>query len=348
MSTAKAPIRPILSQVFRAASVEESARLGQALTVIASQDASLRYTADAANTLFTIGAMSEEALVSIRDRPLSTEFKIEFDFDAPKVVYLETIRKAAEAEGKYIRQTGGAGNYGHCKLLVEPADPGRGYQFIDAINGAAIPKEYVAAIDSGVQQALEAGVLRGYPVVDVKITLYDGSFHETDSNVMAFQFAGALACKEALRKASPAALEPMMRVELPAMGTIIRSVIAEVGARRGRIGKCRRRFPDREDFAGMKIRHHGHPPTCGVASTRTRAPSLDLPREFVGYELMDDSNGFRRRHIRRHSQQSAVPKTRPRSRICGSRSGSRVKKWRAIPRGRAQASPLRPCPAQRW
>ena len=130
-----------------------------------------------------------------------------------KVSYRETIRKAAEAEGKYIRQTGGSGNYGHCKLRVEPNESGKGYEFINSINAGVVPKEYVEPINQGVQGALELGILAGYPIVDVKVILFDVSYHEVDSNEMAFKFAGSIAVKEAARKASPVLLEPVMAVE---------------------------------------------------------------------------------------------------------------------------------------
>src|SRR6202047_896218 len=131
------------------------------------------------------------------------EYKVEANVGKPQVAYRETIRKKAEAEGKNIRQTGGSGNYGHVKIRVEPNEPGKGYEFINDIKGGVVPKEYIKPIDQGVQGALELGILAGYPIVDVKVTLYDGSYHEVDSNEMAFKFAGSIAFKEAARKASP-------------------------------------------------------------------------------------------------------------------------------------------------
>jgi elongation factor G len=145
---------------------------------------------------------------------MKREHKVEANVGEPKVAFRETIRKKAEAEGKYIKQTGGSGNYGHCKLRIEPNEPGAGYEFINAIKSGSVPKEYIKPIDQGVQGAIELGILAGYPLVDIKVTLYDGSYHEVDSNEMAFKFAGSIAFKEAARKASPVLLEPVMAVEV--------------------------------------------------------------------------------------------------------------------------------------
>ena len=148
---------------------------------------------------------------------------------------LETIRKQAEAEGKYIRQTGGSGNYGHCKLRIEPDEPGKGYEFINDIKGGSIPSEYIESIDQGIQAAMRQGVLAGFPVVDVRVTLYDGSYHETDSNPMAFTFAGSIAFKEAAKNASPVLLEPVMAIEIDVPEELMAETRQEVYTHRGRI-----------------------------------------------------------------------------------------------------------------
>ena len=153
----------------------------------------------------------------------------------PKVAFRETIRKKADAEGKYIRQTGGSGHYGHCKLRVEPNTPGAGYEFVNDIKGGVIPKEYIKPIDQGVQGAIELGILAGYPIVDVKVTLYDGSYHEVDSDEMAFKIAGSMAFKEAARKASPVLLEPVMAVEVTVPEEFMGVIIGDINSRRGRI-----------------------------------------------------------------------------------------------------------------
>jgi len=152
-----------------------------------------------------------------------------------KISYKESIRRQAEAEGKYIRQTGGSGNYGHCKLLIEPNEPGAGYEFINDIKGGRVPKEYIRPIDQGVQAALGLGILAGFPIVDVKVTLFDGSYHEVDSNEMAFKFAGSIALKEAARKALPILLEPVMAVEVIVPEEFMGMAMGDINSRRGRI-----------------------------------------------------------------------------------------------------------------
>jgi elongation factor G len=166
---------------------------------------------------------------------ISYEYKIGIDVSEIKVAFRETIRKTAEAEGKYIRQTGGSGNYGHCKLRIEPNEPGNGYEFINDVHSVVVPKEFIKPIDQGVQEVLELGVLAGFPIVDVKVTLFGGSYHEVDSNEMAFKFAGSIALKEAARKASPVLLEPVMAVEVTVPKEHMSVIVDEISSRRGRI-----------------------------------------------------------------------------------------------------------------
>ncbi len=154
---------------------------------------------------------------------------------SPRLRSARRFASQAEAEGKYIRQTGGSGNYGHCKLRIEPNTPGAGYEFINAIKCGSVPKEYIKPIDQGVQGAIELGILAGYPLVDIKVTLYDGSYHEVDSNEMAFKFAGSIAFKEAARKASPVLLEPVMAVEVTVPEEHMGAIIGDINSRRGRI-----------------------------------------------------------------------------------------------------------------
>jgi hypothetical protein len=174
------------------------------LSRLADEDPTFKVHTDEESGQTIISGMGELHLEILVDR-MKREYKVEANVGEPKVAFRETIRKKAEAEGKYIRQTGGSGNYGHCKLRVEPNEPGKGYEFINEIKGGSVPKEYIKPIDQGVQGALELGILAGYPLVDVKVTLYDGSYHEVDSNEMAFKFAGSIAFKEAARKASAGA-----------------------------------------------------------------------------------------------------------------------------------------------
>jgi len=153
----------------------------------------------------------------------------------PQVNYRETIRGHSEAEGKYIRQTGGSGNYGHCKIRVSPNESGKGYEFSNDIKGGTIPKEYIKPIDQGIQEAMQGGVLAGYEMVDVKVSLYDGSYHDVDSNEMAFKIAGSIAFKEAARKAKPVLLEPVMAVEVIVPEDYMGTIIGDLNSRRGRI-----------------------------------------------------------------------------------------------------------------
>jgi elongation factor G len=163
------------------------------------------------------------------------EFKVEANVGAPQVAYRETIRKGVEHECKYAKQSGGKGQYGHVKLIVEPNEQGKGYEFINKIVGGAIPKEYIPAVDAGIQGAMNAGVLAGYPVVDVKITLYDGSYHEVDSSEMAFKIAGSMAFKEACHKADPVVLEPIMKVAVFVPDEYLGDVMGDLSSRRGHI-----------------------------------------------------------------------------------------------------------------
>ncbi len=178
--------------------------------------------------------MGELHLEIIVDR-MMREYKVEANVGKPQVNYRETIRRNAEAEGKYIRQTGGSGNYGHAKIRVSPNEPGKGYEFSNDIKGGVIPKEYIKPIDQGIQEAMAGGVLAGYEMVDIKVSLYDGSYHDVDSNEMAFKIAGSMAFKEAARKAKPVLLEPVMAVEVTVPEEYMGTIIGDLNSRRGRI-----------------------------------------------------------------------------------------------------------------
>jgi elongation factor G len=163
------------------------------------------------------------------------EFGVAANIGKPQVAYRETIRQRAEAEGKFVRQTGGRGQYGHVKIVLEPAEAGAGFEFVSEIVGGAIPREYISPVEAGVREALTTGVLAGYEMVDVKVTLVDGSYHEVDSSEIAFKIAGSMALKEATRKAKPALLEPMMRVEVVVPEEYMGSVTGDLHSRRGRV-----------------------------------------------------------------------------------------------------------------
>ena len=209
-------------------------KMGIALSKLAEEDPTFRTYTNKETGQTIIAGMGELHLEIIVDR-LLREFKVEANVGAPQVSYKETIRKAVDQETKYARQSGGKGQYGHVKIHVEPNEPGKGYEFINAVVGGAIPKEYIPAVDAGIQGAMEAGVLAGYPVVDVKVTLYDGSYHEVDSSEMAFKIAGSMAFKEACRKANPCILEPIMKVSVTVPDEYMGTVIGDITARRGNI-----------------------------------------------------------------------------------------------------------------
>ena len=209
-------------------------KMGIALAKLAEEDPTFRTYTNQETGQTIIAGMGELHLEIIVDR-LLREFKVEANVGAPQVSYKETIRQSVEQDTKYARQSGGKGQYGHVKIRVEPNEPGKGYEFINAVVGGAIPKEYIPAVDQGIQGALQAGVMAGYPVVDVKVTLFDGSYHEVDSSEMAFKIAGSMAFKEACRKANPAILEPIMKVAVTVPDEYMGTVIGDITARRGNI-----------------------------------------------------------------------------------------------------------------
>jgi elongation factor G len=207
--------------------------MGVALNKLAQEDPTFRVSTDQDSGQTIIEGMGELHLEIIIDR-MMREFKVEANVGKPQVAYRETIRKNSEAEGKFIRQSGGRGQYGHVKLRIEP-NPAKGYEFVNEISGGSIPKEYIKPVDEGIKEALEGGVLAGYEMVDVKAILYDGSYHEVDSNEMAFKIAGSMAVKEAARKASPVLLEPVMSVEVVVPEEFMGTIIGDLNSRRGRI-----------------------------------------------------------------------------------------------------------------
>ncbi len=209
-------------------------KMGLALAKLAEEDPTFKTWTDEETGQTIIAGMGELHLEIIVDR-LLREYKVEANVGAPQVAYKETIRKSVEQDTKYARQSGGKGQYGHVKIRVEPNEPGAGYVFENQIVGGAIPKEYIPAVDAGIQGAMQAGVLAGYPVEDVKVTLFDGSFHEVDSSEMAFKIAGSMAFKEACRKADPVLLEPVMRVDVTAPDEYLGNVIGDLTARRGMV-----------------------------------------------------------------------------------------------------------------
>ena len=209
-------------------------KMGIALSKLAEEDPTFRTYTDEETGQTIIAGMGELHLEIIVDR-LLREFKVEANIGAPQVAYKETIRKKVDQETKYKRQSGGSGQYGHVKIIVEPNEPGKGYEFVNAVTGGSIPKEFIPAVDAGIQGALQSGVLAGYNVVDIKVTLYDGSYHEVDSSEMAFKIAGSMAVKEAMRKADPVLTEPIMKVVTTVPDEYLGDVIGDFYSRRGQI-----------------------------------------------------------------------------------------------------------------
>ena len=225
---------PVIKVAIEPKTKQGQEKMTLALIKLAEEDPTFKTYTDTETGETIIAGMGELHLEIIVDR-LLREFKVEANVGKPQVAYRETFRKSVEAEGKYVRQSGGKGQYGHVKIHVEPNEPGKGYEFVNAIVGGAIPKEYIPAIDNGIQGAMKSGVLAGYPVVDVKVTLWDGSYHEVDSSEMAFSIAGSMAFKDAMRKADPIITEPIMKVAVIVPDEYLGDVIGDLNARRGQI-----------------------------------------------------------------------------------------------------------------
>lgn len=225
---------PVISVAIEPKTKASQDKMTQALLKLAEEDPTFRTYTDEETGQTIISGMGELHLEIIVDR-LLREFKVEANVGNPQVAYKESIKSTAEGEGKYVKQSGGRGQYGHARIKIEPQPAGKGYEFVNAIVGGAIPKEYIGPVDQGIQEALQSGVIAGYPVLDVKVTLYDGSYHEVDSSEMAFKIAGSMAIKDALKKATPTLLEPMMKVEVTTPEEYMGDVIGDLNSRRGRI-----------------------------------------------------------------------------------------------------------------
>jgi elongation factor G len=225
---------PVISVAVEPKTKADQEKMGMALSKLAQEDPTFKVHTDPDSGQTIISGMGELHLEIIVDR-MMREYKVEANVGKPQVAYRETIRRKSEAEGKYIRQTGGRGQYGHAKIRIEPNEPGKGYEFINDVVGGSVPKEFIKPIDQGIKEAMEGGILAGYEMVDVKATLYDGSYHDVDSNEMAFKIAGSMAFKEAARKASPVLLEPVMAVEVVTPEDYAGVIMGDLSSRRGRI-----------------------------------------------------------------------------------------------------------------
>jgi len=225
---------PVISVAVEPKTKQDMDKLAKALQSLSEEDPTFRVSTDPETNQTVIAGMGELHLDILVDRMLR-EFKVEANIGAPQVAYRETIRKATKAEGRFIRQSGGKGQYGHVVVEVEPAEESSGFEFVSKIVGGTIPKEYIPSAEQGMKEACESGILAGYPVIDLKVTLLDGSYHEVDSSEMAFKIAGSMAMKEAVMKASPALLEPIMKVEVEVPEDFLGDVMGDLNSRRGQI-----------------------------------------------------------------------------------------------------------------
>jgi elongation factor G len=225
---------PVIQLAVEPKTKADQEKLGMAIQKLAQEDPTFRVNTDPETGQTILSGMGELHLEIIVDR-MMREFGVGANVGKPQVAYRETIRKSAEAEGRHIKQTGGHGQYGHVKIRVEPLPTGGGFEFVNDITGGRVPKEYINPTEMGIKEALEGGVLAGFPMSDLKVTLYDGSYHDVDSSEMAFKIAGSMAIKEAARKAKPVLLEPIMSVEVVVPEEYMGDVIGDLNSRRGRI-----------------------------------------------------------------------------------------------------------------
>ena len=225
---------PVISVAVEPKTKQDMDKLSKALQSLSEEDPTFRVHVDAETNQTVIAGMGELHLEILVDRMLR-EFKVEANVGAPQVAYRETVRKPVKAEGKFIRQSGGKGQYGHVVIELAPGEPGTGFEFVSKIVGGTVPKEYISPVEQGIKETCESGILAGYPVIDVRATLIDGSYHEVDSSEMAFKIAGSMAVKEAVMKASPVLLEPMMKVEVEVPENFLGDVMGDLNSRRGQI-----------------------------------------------------------------------------------------------------------------
>jgi elongation factor G len=272
MTSRDSYVQGILSFAIKLIDDQDRADLQQELSALIQAHPTLRIEVSAFENGLIVRGDDELELMEIREK-IAPQYGA--NIGELMISYRESIRRPADGEGKYIRQTGGAGNYGHCKLRVEPNEPGKGYEFINDLKSGVVPKEYIKPIDQGIQGAMELGILAGFPVVDVKAILFDGSYHEADSNEMAFKFAGSIAFKEAARKAAPVLLEPIMAVKVTAPEEFLGTIIGDINLRRGRIEGM-------EHMAGTQVIRAAIPLAEMLNSSRYGRPKYSM--HFAGYQ----------------------------------------------------------------
>ncbi len=273
---------PVIDIAIEPKTKADQERMGVALKKLAEEDPTFRVHTDEETLQTILSGMGELHLDIIVDR-MKREFKVEVNVGRPQVAYRETIREKAEAEGKYIRQSGGRGQYGHCWIRLEPQpEPGMGYEFADEIKGGAIPQEYIKPIDKGIQEAMLNGILAGYPMVDVKATVYDGSYHDVDSSEAAFKIAGSLAFKEAARRAHPVLLEPIMKVVVMTPEQFMGDIVGDINSKRGII----REMTDRGEGNARVKEIHSEVPLAAMFGYATQMRSMTQGRASYAMEFL--------------------------------------------------------------
>lgn len=267
--------KPVISVAIEPKSQADQEKLGVALNRLAEEDPTFKIKSDMETGQTIISGMGELHLDILVDR-MKREFSVAANVGKPQVAYRETIRKSVEQEGKYIKQSGGRGNYGHVWLIVEPNEVGKGFEFIDKIKGGRIPKEYIPSVEKGVSDAMDSGVLAGYPVVDIKVTVFDGSYHDVDSNDMAFQIAASMAFKDACRRGSPVLLEPIMKIGVVTPKEYMGDIIGDLNRRRGKV--------EQVDDRGHLQYIHGYVPLAELFGYATTIRSLSQGRATATME----------------------------------------------------------------
>jgi len=271
---------PVIDMAIEPKTKGDQEKMGMALSKLMEEDPTFRVHSDPETGQTIISGMGELHLEIMVDR-MKREFKVEANVGKPQVAYKETVKGSAEGEGKYIKQSGGRGQYGHCKIKLEPNEQGKGYEFIDDIKGGIIPREFITPINKGISETISNGVLAGFPIVDVKVTVFDGSYHDVDSSEAAFKMAGSLAFQDAFKKAMPVLLEPLMKVEVTTPEEYMGDVIGDLNAKRGQILEMR-------DRAGVKV-IEAHVPLASMFGYSTSLRSMSQGRasytmEFLRYE----------------------------------------------------------------
>jgi len=280
MTSKSGEFNRILSFAIESINDEDRARLQQQLETLIQENPKFRVQVKAFEEGLIVSGEDELQLMEIRDNVLLTN---QLTISELQIGYRETIRRSSEAEGKYIRKIGGSGNYGHVKIRIEPNEAGKGFDFINDIKGGVVPREYMKSIEEGIREALRGGVLAGYEIIDVKATLFDGSYHDFDSNEMAFRIAGSMAIKEAARKAIPVLLEPVMSVEVTAPGEFLGTILGDISARRGRIEGV-------EHAAGSQVVRAIVPLAEMLNSSARGRPGYLM--HFAGYQAAPKRDGY--------------------------------------------------------